>query len=480
MTQHCQPQENAAAEPHAEAASDPFARLIAALLPDVVIGGLDGGEVAVTAPASLVVTGPRDDAVTLDAGVGEVALGDGDDHLELTSDVGRVDGGDGHDTVAIDAEAGSFDLAAEAGTVTLSDRFTGETTTATSIETFAFADATFDRAAIDDTFGPGAAAPDIRVGEGTQTVTVNAPEPTVSVLWDRVVQQAVIDTDGGVGPTVASRAYAMVHTAMFDAWASYEPEAVRVSFDAEGDNAVLADGLENTDANQAKAMSVAAATVLSELFPDQQALIDSVMVDRLGFALDDDGSAEAAVGLDAAEDLLTLRREDGSAAESDYEPVNPNPNMINDITRWTPENVPIDPEDDAPEQSFLTPQWPGVESFALPEGATIDQQAVDRWASNIVDFEAASHAGEVAGHAAAGLDAPALEVSISTEQGREYVVSVGDPSGPEAYYLRASGPNVLSDEDGEPFILTGSLFGVRRLFRAPDDLYSVPEAQSGS
>lgn len=128
--------------------------------------------------------------------------------------------------------------------------------------------------------------------------------------------------------------------------------------------------------------------------------------------------------------------------------------------------------------------WQFDESFSLPEGATIDQQTIDRWASNIVDFEAASHATEVSENAEAGLDSPALEVSISTEQGREYVLSVGDAAGAQAYYLRASGPNVLSDEDGEPFILTGSLFGVRRLFRAADDLYSLREeeesGQSGS
>jgi hypothetical protein len=170
----------------------------------------------------------------------------------------------------------------------------------------------------------------------------------------------------------------MLHTAMFDAWASYDPEAVRVSFDAEGDNAALEDGLEVTDAHKAKAMSYAAATVLLELFPDQQPLVATLMEDRLGFSLEDDGSAEAAVGLDAAEDLLALRRDDGAQAASDYEPVNPDPTTINDIARWTPENVPIDPEDGDPEQAFLTPKWGGVESFALPENAdgSTDHEAV--------------------------------------------------------------------------------------------------------
>ena len=50
----------------------------------------------------------------------------------------------------------------------------------------------------------------------TQLTTVNDPSPTVSVLWDQAVQQAVINT--APGPTVASRAYAMLHTAMFAAY----------------------------------------------------------------------------------------------------------------------------------------------------------------------------------------------------------------------------------------------------------------------
>ena len=400
MTEHCKPQVNAAGDPHARTSPDPLARLLDALRPEVVIGGLDGDDLWSSEPAALVVAGPGDDVVTLDAGGGDVELGDGDDRLELAGDLAHVEGGDGRDTVEIDANAGEFDIGVDGKTVTLSDRFSGKTTIATSIERFEFADAVFDEDTVRAEFGPDAEAPPILVGGGTQTVTVNDPEPTINVLWDRVVQQAVIDTDGGVGPTVASRAYAMVHTAMFDAWASYDPEAVRVSFDGEGDNAALEDGLEVTDANKTKAMSFAAAAVLRDLFADQDPLVATVMEDRLGFSLDDDGSAEAAVGLDAAQDLLALRRDDGSQADSDYEPVNPGPNTINDIARWTPENVPIDPEDADPEQSFLTPQWPGVESFALPENGdgSTDLEAVrpappqpfftEAFAGATVDFEA--------------------------------------------------------------------------------------------
>jgi hypothetical protein len=105
----------------------------------------------------------------------------------------------------------------------------------------------------------------------TQLVTVNDPSPTPSVLWDQAAQQAVINT--AVGPTIASRAYSMVHTALFDAWAAYDPVAVSTQ---------LGDSLqrplsENTIANKTEAMSFSAYRVLSELFPDQVEIFDQLM-----------------------------------------------------------------------------------------------------------------------------------------------------------------------------------------------------------
>ena len=57
----------------------------------------------------------------------------------------------------------------------------------------------------------------------TQFVTVDDPTPSISVLWDRVVQLAVVEASPG--PTIATRAYAMMHTAMFDAWSAYDEAA---------------------------------------------------------------------------------------------------------------------------------------------------------------------------------------------------------------------------------------------------------------
>lgn len=313
--------------------------------------------------------GRGSDDVTLNDGAGTVDLGRGNDTLTLSELVGSADGGRGRDELIFDFEAGNLDVAVNGKDITFIDRFTGEEMSATSFETVTFSDRSFSIKELRDAFEPGA-TPFIQVGGGTQVVTVNNTDPTVSVVWDRVVQQAVIETATPVGPTVAARAYSMMHTAMYDAWSAYDATATYVSLDAEGDNMEVS----GSDADKEKAMSFAAITVLRNLFPDMEDLYVSVMQDRYGFSLTDDGSREAQIGIDAAEDLLALRANDGSnqangyVDTTGYTPFNPDPTQINDITRWTPENVPIDPEDAVPaEQSFLTPQWLEVEGFALPQ-----------------------------------------------------------------------------------------------------------------
>ncbi len=213
----------------------------------------------------------------------------------------------------------------------------------------------------------------------TQLVTVNDPTPTPSILWDQAVQQAVIDT--APGPTIASRAYSMVHTAMFDAWAAYDPVATSTQL---GDS--LQQPLsENTTANKTEAMSFSAYRVLSELFPEQIEIFDQLMAD-LGYDPNNtttDTTVAAGIGNITAEALLEFRREDGSnqlgnhpngdgTAYSDisgYQPFNPVGDPI-DLERWTPENVPIDaaPGETQRVQSFLTAHWGDVVSFALDSG----------------------------------------------------------------------------------------------------------------
>jgi len=207
--------------------------------------------------------------------------------------------------------------------------------------------------------------PQLNVDLETQLVTVNDSSPSISVLWDRAVQQAVINT--AVGPTIASRAYAIMHTAMFDAWAAYDPKAIATQLGSDLQRPLI----ENTEANKTEAMSYAAYRTLKELFPEQAAIFDRVM-QQLGLNPNNNTTntnTAAGIGNVSASALLAFRRNDGSnqlgnyTDTTNYQPINP-PGQSIVIDRWTPENVPID-DPNGRIQQFLTPQWAQVTPFAL-------------------------------------------------------------------------------------------------------------------
>ncbi|MEL6928106.1 MAG: vanadium-dependent haloperoxidase [Cyanobacteria bacterium J06600_6] len=238
------------------------------------------------------------------------------------------------------------------------------------------------------------------VNPNTQLVSAIDPSPTVSVLWDRAIQQAVIADSPG--PTVASRAYAMVHSAIFDAWAAYDPKAISTQ---------LEDSLQRPEAeitadNKREAVSYAAYRTALELFPEQAEIFDALM-SELGYDPANettDTTTPAGVGNVSAEALLKFRRDDGSnqlgdepngsgvpySDTTDFE----TPNSTDEITNldfWTPENVPID-DLTAPVQKFLTPQWGDVTPFALDSGAEFRPTVPEPFllVDGTVDFDAKS------------------------------------------------------------------------------------------
>ncbi|MEO1376427.1 MAG: vanadium-dependent haloperoxidase [Cyanobacteria bacterium J06635_10] len=220
--------------------------------------------------------------------------------------------------------------------------------------------------------------PVLQVNPETQQVTVEDSSPTVSVMWDRAVQKAVINSK--VGPTIASRAYGMLHTAMFDAWSAYDPKAMSTQL---GDD-LQRPAEENTEENKTEAMSYAAHRVLEELFPDQVQIFDDLIV-KLGFDPDNDTTdttTAAGIGNVMASELLEFRRQDGSnqlngySDTTGYQSVNTASKMV-DIERWTPELVPIKAKPGTEErtQQFLTPQWGDVTPFGLTEGSQFRPEA---------------------------------------------------------------------------------------------------------
>jgi hypothetical protein len=70
-------------------------------------------------------------------------------------------------------------------------------------------------------------------------------------------------------PTVAARALAIVHTAIYDAWAAYDPVAVDTRLRLYVTPALRQPTAERTQANKEKAVSFAAYAALVDLFPSR-------------------------------------------------------------------------------------------------------------------------------------------------------------------------------------------------------------------
>jgi hypothetical protein len=189
----------------------------------------------------------------------------------------------------------------------------------------------------------------------------------VVLQWDQLALQAIRDTRPL--PTVAARALAVVHTAVYDAWAAYDPVAVGTRLGA----GLRRPAAEQTLANKTKAISFAAYAALVDLFPTQQPAFATQMTTRLGYAIDgSDTSTAASVGATAAQAVLDYRHADGSNQAGSYadscvpvcyQPVN-TPDTIADPDHWQPLRLP-----NGTVQAFATPHWRNVTPFALTSAA---------------------------------------------------------------------------------------------------------------
>jgi hypothetical protein len=180
-----------------------------------------------------------------------------------------------------------------------------------------------------------------------------------------------VESNPKFDPTAAGRAYGILGTAMYDAWSAYEATPISIQL---GDT-LQRPGIENTFANKEKAVSYAAYRILGELFPNRIDALNERMV-TLGFDPNDttaDTITAVGIGNVMAENLMQLRRKDGSnqlggyADTNGYVPIN-SPEKVIDIERWTPEHIPID-NTSSPLQKFLTPHWGAVTPFALSSGS---------------------------------------------------------------------------------------------------------------
>ena len=191
-------------------------------------------------------------------------------------------------------------------------------------------------------------------------------DETAIVEWDEETLRAI--EASGYGATIAARAIAEVHTAMYDAWTAYSNGATptQPSVTPQPPHA-------RTDENKTIATSYAAYRTLVDLFPAQTASFDKRLHSFGGKPSDTSttGSDPASIGNAAAAAVIAFRHEDASNQLGDitpgpysdytgYAPVN-TPTTMNDPNRWQPLVV------EGQTQSFLTPQWEFVIPFALTD-----------------------------------------------------------------------------------------------------------------
>ena len=141
------------------------------------------------------------------------------------------------------------------------------------------------------------------------------------------------------GPTINARALAIVHTAMYDAWAAYDATAVGTRLGG----SLRRPAAERTDAYKSQAVSYAAYRALLNLFPARSADFRALL-SNMGYDPDDattDPASPTGVGNQAAAAVLAFRATDGSnqaggyADTIGYVPVN-TPDQVNDPFRWQP------------------------------------------------------------------------------------------------------------------------------------------------
>lgn len=216
-----------------------------------------------------------------------------------------------------------------------------------------------------DSTGP--AAPLER--ESADRAVSSLGERSIVVGWDEAMMVAV--RSGRLPPTAVARALAVVHTAMYDAWAAYDATAVGTQYGGSLRRPLA----ERTESNKRAAVSFAAYRALVDLFPSSAGSFAARM-EILGYDPADvstELTTPAGIGNFAAGAVLTARHQDGSNQLGDlnpgpysdytgYAPAN-TATTVNYPLRWQPLTV------NGTVQRFATPHWNRVTPFALRDSS---------------------------------------------------------------------------------------------------------------
>src|SRR5687768_13297647 len=158
-------------------------------------------------------------------------------------------------------------------------------------------------------------------------------EANAALRWNQTSLEAV--SNATLGPPMVARALAIVHTAMYDAWAAYDETAVGTRLGA----SLRRPSAEHTLANKSEAVSYAAYRALVDLFPAQVARFDTRMA---ALGLDpanatQDATTPAGIGNRAAAAVLSFRHRDGS---NQHGTLGPTGQPYSDYTGYVPANTP--------------------------------------------------------------------------------------------------------------------------------------------
>lgn len=202
--------------------------------------------------------------------------------------------------------------------------------------------------------------------------TVGADEsPPLALQWNRLTCDAIYYAQ--LPPTLAARALAIVHTAMYDAWTAYAGGCYISS--TTGDRLKRPEK-EQTKENREIAFGIAAWRVMEALFADAltkeklHEMASPLLGSLEGCRTDDctlDVKTPQGIGNLAAKLILESRCGDGSNPEeyadyTGYRPVNPPPpERVVAVDRWQPQ---LEGGSKRP-QKFLHPHWGLVRPFAL-------------------------------------------------------------------------------------------------------------------
>ncbi|MEV6489068.1 vanadium-dependent haloperoxidase, partial [Actinoplanes sp. NPDC051633] len=187
---------------------------------------------------------------------------------------------------------------------------------------------------------------------------------------------------------------AVVHTAMYDAWAPYDAVAVGTRLGG----TLRRPATERLPEFKSKAISYAAYRTATDLFPAKASDFAAFMT-ILGYDPDDastDTATPQGIGNVTAQAVLQARHRDGANQLGDepnsngrpysdwtgYTPVN-TWNTVTDVYRWQPLCVPTPPPGATScagtVQSFATPQWNRVTPFGLTRPDQFGPPTMDRF-----------------------------------------------------------------------------------------------------